>query len=67
MVRSLLAILYSAYLHMTNLRTDEFVFFLDLTKIDIEENKAIHSIPYIALNLPSLEFTNSPMLLHYPL
>ena len=29
---------------MTNLRTDEFVFFRNLTKIGTDENKAIHSI-----------------------
>ena len=29
---------------MTNLRTDEIVFFLYLTKIGIDENKAIYSI-----------------------
>ena len=29
---------------MTNLRTDEIVFFRNLTKIGTDENKAIHSI-----------------------
>ena len=29
---------------MTNLRTDEIVFFLNLTKIGTDENKAIYSI-----------------------
>ena len=29
---------------MTNLRTDEIVFFLNLTKIGTDKNKAIHSI-----------------------
>ena len=29
---------------MTNLRTDEIIFFLNLTKIGTDENKAIHSI-----------------------
>ena len=43
MVRSLLTSLYSANLHMTNLRTDEMVFFHNLTKIDTDENKAIYS------------------------
>ena len=38
-----MTILYSANLHMTNLRTDEMVFFHDLTKIDTDENKAIYS------------------------
>ena len=32
---------------MTNLRTDEIVFFLHLTKIDTDENKAIYSNPLI--------------------
>ena len=33
---------------MTNLRTDEMVFFRNLTKIDTDENKAIYSIPLAA-------------------
>ena len=53
MVRILLIILYSAHLHMTNLRTDEMVFFRNLTKIDTDENKAIYSI---AKNLVSPTF-----------
>ena len=28
---------------MTNLRTDEIVFYFNLTKIDTDENKAIYS------------------------
>ena len=43
MARSLVTILYSANLHMTNLHTDEIVFFRNLTKIDTDENKAIYS------------------------
>ena len=31
---------------MTNLRTDEMVFFRNLTKIDTDENKAIYSIQF---------------------
>ena len=34
---------YSANLHMTNLRTDEMVFFRNLMKIDTDENKAFYS------------------------
>ena len=44
MVRSLVTILYSDYLHMTNLCIDEMVLFRTLTKIDTDENKAIYSI-----------------------
>ena len=36
--------LCSAYPEMTNLRTDEIVFFHNLTKIGTDENKAIYSI-----------------------
>ena len=44
MVRSLIvAILYYANLYITNLRSDEIVFFGNLKKIDTDENKAIHS------------------------
>ena len=42
-VRSLVTILYSDNLDMTNSRTDEMVFFRNLTKIDTDENKAINS------------------------
>ena len=38
-----MTILYSANHDMTNLRTDEMVFFLNLTKIDTDGNKAIYS------------------------
>ena len=44
MVRSLVTNLYSANLHMTNLRTDEMVFFRNLTKVDTDENKTIYII-----------------------
>ena len=47
MATYLLTILYTANLDMTlNLRTDEMVFFRYLTKIDTDENKAIHSIQF---------------------
>ena len=46
MVRSLVTILYFAYNHLTNLHTDEMVFFRHLTKIDTDENKAIYSIKF---------------------
>ena len=49
MVRSLVTILYSANLHMTNLRTDEMVFFRNLTKIDTDENKAIYSTQFYVI------------------
>ena len=32
---------------MTNLRTDEIVFFRNLTKIGTDENKAIYSILFV--------------------
>ena len=35
---------------MTNLRTDEIVFFRNLTKIGTDENKAIHSILFFREN-----------------
>ena len=35
---------------MTNLRTDEIVFFGNLTKIDTDENKAIYSSIQLTLN-----------------
>ena len=41
---SLLKILIFGNPQMTNLRTDEIVFFSDLTKIGTDENKAIYSI-----------------------
>ena len=39
MARFLVTILYSANLDMTNLCTDEMVFFHNLMKIDNDENK----------------------------
>ena len=36
---------------MTNLRTDEIVFFRNLTKIGTDENKAIYSINVMQINL----------------
>ena len=38
----------SVYTEMTNLRTDEIVFFRNLTKIGTDENKAIYSKPKIS-------------------
>ena len=36
--------LCSGHVEMTNLQTDEIAFFLSLTKIGTDENKAIYSI-----------------------
>ena len=36
---------------MTNLRTDEIVFFRNLTKIDTDENKAIYSMSIVTLTI----------------
>ena len=38
-------------LQTTNLHTDEMFYYRNLTKIDTDENKAIHIIPQFCLSL----------------
>ena len=53
--KAMVIILYSADLHMTNLRTDEMVFFCNLTKIVTDENKAIYSITIHEVHIVKLQ------------
>ena len=41
---------------MTNLRTDEIIFFLHLTKIGTDENKAIYSITQVNIYISEREW-----------